>query len=64
MEESLHTDLAERHFVNSLAPIRDRICTGSSSNGFCVTPLRVDWSDLVLCSGFTFVDFLINSVVT
>ena len=36
-EESLHTDLADRHFVNSLAPIRDLICTGSHSNGLFVS---------------------------
>ena len=37
MEESLHRDLADRHFFNSLAPNRDLICTGSSSNGLFVS---------------------------
>ena len=30
----------------------------------CVNPLRVYWSELVLCSVFTFIDFLIHSNVT
>ena len=40
---------------NSLATIRDMIGMGSLKCFVCVNPLRDDWSDLVLCNGFTFI---------
>ena len=45
---------------NSGSDLRGLLLTCS----VCVNPLRVYWSELVLCNVFTFIDFLIHSNVT
>ena len=51
--------------LNCHATILDLICMGSSLECFvCGDPLRVNWGELVLCNGITFVDFFVHSEVT